>query len=221
LLAAFSVINHNAMLMEEFMSKENSKDNGRSEEKKKEFDVIDNLAKWRVDPDYLKAAATKKQITRIPIRKPDRQQFIRVHADPEYHFSASIIDYEETREKFIVLPEVAKELAGEVKNVVLYTYTTRSGDLFLWPIKSLVDLAMSNPWIETAHQAAVIAKEKWIRVVANQNARSYDILEPVNPIPDPTWPELSMIEILNIAFRGRIVTTLDDEIILKLKGANL
>ena len=187
----------------------------------KKFDVIGDLSQWRTDPDYMKAAGTKKHITRIPNKKPDKQQFIRVHPEPEYHFPACIIEYDETREKYIVLPEVAQELAGEVKSVVLYPYITRSEDVFLWPIKSLVDLYMANPWVETAHQCALIAIKKWIRIVSNQATRSYEIIEPENTIPDPEWPNLSMEEILNIAFRDKIVTDLDHEIIKKLRGADI
>ena len=53
-----------------------------------------------------------------------------------------------------------------------------------------------------------------------QNGRNYERKYPVAPIPDPEWPDLSMADIIRIAFteRGWLVNSIDHVLIQKLDG---
>lgn len=48
---------------------------------------------------------------------------------------------------------------------------------------------------------------------------AYEISEAVGNLSEPVWPELSLPEILRIAFRDRMVTTLDHPLVKRLLGA--
>jgi hypothetical protein len=48
-------------------------------EQKLTGDLFDNMDQLKLDQNFSEAIGVKKQITTIPIRKPGRQDFIRVH----------------------------------------------------------------------------------------------------------------------------------------------
>jgi hypothetical protein len=58
----------------------------------------------------------------------------------------------------------------------------------------------------------------WVRVVSNRSLGAYDILTPKAELDGPIWPELSLAEILEIAFEGRIIETNDHPILKALRG---
>ena len=58
----------------------------------------------------------------------------------------------------------------------------------------------------------------WIRVMANHKVGCYEWHYPLNRIPDPAWPELSMSEILKIAFRDHVIDSEDHPVIQALRG---
>ena len=59
----------------------------------------------------------------------------------------------------------------------------------------------------------------WIRMKSNMSLRAYEIFQAENSIPDPTWPEQSFGELLRIAFRDRLINTIDHPAVKRLRGA--
>jgi hypothetical protein len=53
------------------------------------------------------------------------------------------------------------------------------------------------------------------------NLGAYDIFEADgnNKIPDPQWPDLSFWDLIKIAFRDHLITSLDHPVIERLRGA--
>jgi hypothetical protein len=60
--------------------------------------------------------------------------------------------------------------------------------------------------------------KRWIRVKANMSLGAYEMFEAASTIPDPTWPELSFQELVEIGFRQRLVNNLDHPVIKRLRG---
>jgi len=75
-----------------------------------------------------------------------------------------------------------------------------------------------NTWHSTALEAASLAKEKWIRLQPNQDVGAYDVLVAENQTYTPKWPDLTFLEIINIAFKGRIIRDPEHHIIQELRG---
>jgi hypothetical protein len=46
----------------------------------------------------------------------------------------------------------------------------------------------------------------------------YEIFEATAKLPEPTWPDLSLDDLLTIAFRGRIITDPDHPVVLEMLG---
>ena len=93
-------------------------------------------AALRLDQTFTDGTAVKKLTTTIPVRKPSRQDFVRVHPDPAYRFSpAAVIEFKDDREMYLVAPTLAPDLVGEFAPSTIFTAINRQGVVFLWPVK--------------------------------------------------------------------------------------
>ena len=90
----------------------------------------------RLDQSFAETVGVKKLLTTVAVRKPNKQDYVRVHTDPAYRLTpAAMIELREDREVYLVTPEMAAELPGEFAAATLYTAINRQGVLFIWPVK--------------------------------------------------------------------------------------
>ena len=177
-------------------------------------------AALRLDQSFVAASGVKKLLTTVPVRKPNQQDFVRVHRDPNYRLTpAAIIELKEDRETYLVTPDIASELSGEFGVATLYTTINRQGVLHLWPVKLPGPDGKHNEWHRSAAEGAECAMDHWVRVKANISLGAYEIFEAIGELPDPEWPEISFQEVLQVAFRERVVDRLDHPLIQRLRGA--
>jgi hypothetical protein len=180
---------------------------------------FDNLSALRLDQSYADTVGVKKLLTTVPVRKPNRQDFVRVHPDPTYRLTpAAIIEVKEDREVYLVTPDMAQALPGEFATVTLFTTINRQGVLHLWPVKLPSPEGRHNEWHRSAADEAERAMKKWVRVTASMSRGAYEIFEANGDLPDPVWPDFSFQEILKIAFRERLVDRADHPLVQRLQG---
>ena len=67
-------------------------------------------------------------------------------------------------------------------------------------------------------EAAEIAMNKWLRIKANMSLGAYEITVAASDMADPVWPDLPFQEIVRIAFRDRMVASLDHAVVKRLRG---
>ena len=85
-------------------------------------------AALRLDQSFADSVGVKKHLMTIPVRKPNRQDFVRVHPDPDYRLTpAAIIEVKEDREVYLVTPNMAQDLPGEFAPATLFTAINRQG----------------------------------------------------------------------------------------------
>jgi hypothetical protein len=131
-------------------------------ESKKKLDPFDPAA-LRLDQSYADTVGVKKLLTTVPVRKPNRQDFVRVHPDPEYRLTpAATIEVKDEGEVYLVTPNIAPGLAGEFSTVSLFTTISRQGTLHLWPVKLPDPDGRYNEWHRSAAEAAERAMSKWV-----------------------------------------------------------
>jgi hypothetical protein len=181
------------------------------------FDPFD-LANLRLDQSFVEGAGVKKLLMTMPVRKPNPQEFVRVHPDPEYRAALAVIELKDDREMYLLTPNIARELPGEFVMVMLYTAINRQGVLFFWPVRLPASDGRINEWHRSAAEAAELAMQHWVRVKANLSLGAYEIFEAASTIADPEWPQLSFQELLRIAFRDRLIDRLDHPVINRLRG---
>ena len=90
----------------------------------------------RLDVSFSGTVGVKRLLTTVPVRKPHRQEFVRVHPASEYRLTpAAIIELQGERETYLVPPELVPELAGQCAYVTLYLAITRQKIPLIWPVK--------------------------------------------------------------------------------------
>jgi len=177
-----------------------------------------DLASLRLNPSFLETAGVKKLLTTVPVKKPSPQDFIRVHPAPEYRENFAMVDLREDREEYLVLPAILPELTGEVVYKTVFTAINRQGTVFLWPVRLPAADDRKTEWPRSAREAAELAMTRWVRMKANMSLGAYEITVAESVMADPAWPELSYPELVRVAFRERIITTLDHPVIKRLRG---
>jgi hypothetical protein len=177
-----------------------------------------DLSNLRLSQDFVETAGVKKLLTTVPVRRPHSQDFVRVHPDPNYRMTFAVIDLKDDREIYLLPPAIAQQLPGEFVTITLYTAINRQGVVQLWPVRLPTPDGRINEWHRSAAEAAELAMKRWVRVRANMSLGAYEMFEAESTIPDPTWPELSFQELVKIAFRDRLITSLDHPVIKRLRG---
>jgi hypothetical protein len=180
--------------------------------------IFSDLSALRLsDTDAAGLTGARELLSHVPVRKPNRHEFFRVHPDPAMSLSTTVFTDEEEGETFFVTPAMRAALISDAKPVLLVTAVTRQGVVMIFPVKLPMD-GRINSWHETAREAAELAKTGWIRMVADMQLGAYRIYQAEGELPDPVWPEQSFRELLEIAFKGRIIDHEDHPVVRRLRG---
>jgi hypothetical protein len=181
-----------------------------------------NVEALRLNQDFVEKSGVRKLLTTVPVRKPNKQEWIRVRPDESYRGIFAVIKLEEDGDFYILAPAVARELTNETLKVTIYTATNKQGVVFLWPVRVPDPDARVNTWHMTAIEAAEMAMKRSVRMKANMVLKAYEIALVDDPIPenDPVWPDLSFNELMAIGFRkvGRFIDSFEHPVIKKLQG---
>jgi hypothetical protein len=173
----------------------------------------------RIDQSSLNVGAAKKLLTTVPVRKPNKQDFVRVNPSPDYRLPVGLIELKDNRETFLVLPTVSRELSeSEFILATLYLTINRQKVLSVWPVKLPAADGRSNEWHASAAAAAERAMHNWIRMAANMSLGAYEISEAIANYGEPEWPDLTFMEILEIAFKNRLIDSREHPVIQQLRG---
>ena len=176
----------------------------------------DNLENLRLPQDYVEATGIKKEISMIRVKKPHRQEFIRVH--PEWSVETMMYLDQDERAHYIVNPALYELLEGELIPKILFPYVNVKRVLKLWPIRMPDAEGKLDDWNRTALEAAKIAKEKWVRVASNRALGGYEHYFPPGSVREPGWADIDMQTIIDIAFKD---FRIDDETHLIVKSLGL
>jgi hypothetical protein len=134
------------------------------------------------------------------------------------YFNTWLIDLKEDRESYLVSPHLLPDVSGIAAPVSLRLAINRAGVLFLWPLRLPGADGRSNVWHESALEAADLAVNRWISMRANMSLGAYDIYKGAETLSDPQWPDKSIEDILNVAFRGRVIENAEHPVIKRLQG---
>lgn len=172
----------------------------------------------RLSQDFAANVGVRKALLTVPVCKPNRQSFVRVHPDEDWRIATAILELKEEREVYLVDPSLWDELPGEIVPMELFTAITRQRVVFLWPVRLPAEDGRRHEWHRSAAEAAEMAMRKWIKVQANMNLGAYEVYEATGNLPEPEWPEKTFEELLQIAFRDRFINNLDHVVLKRLRG---
>lgn len=189
-------------------------DDGANKKKPNPFDP----RRLRYSQSRSEGPTARKIVSVVQVRKPNRQEFVRVHPDPAMRIETLVLDFKAEGMTYLVDPEIEPAIPGECTAKMLYLAVTRQGAVLLWPVRLPDDQGNLDPYNSAAHQAALIAETKWTRIAANKGAGTYDIYEALDQLAEPEWPEMSFERVLEMAFKARYIDSLDHSVIRKLLG---
>ena len=175
-----------------------------------------DLKRFRLQ-SAVNAVGGKKLLHTIGIQKPPKQRFVRCHRDHRIEVQV-LIEKDGDRNVYLVEPDLCVELAGELTTVSLVLTITRQQTIFLWPITIPDESGRTNRWHESAMQASIVAVDSWVRVSANMEGGFYDVIAAPDGLGEPTWPTTAFAQIVETAFRNRIISTWDHIILRQLRG---
>ena len=160
----------------------------------------------------------------VALKKPGRERYFRAHSNKaDYSTTLQVLEVKEDMElrgDYLVHPELSTELSAFLqgqqsmikrKNVVLCV--DGGGQIFVWPVAAV---GSDNQWHRSARKAVEEARSKWIRMIPAH--AGYRIFHPTTPIPEPEWPDTPFGELLDSAFEGRIIDSMDHPVIEYLAG---
>lgn len=177
-----------------------------------------DLKSLRLPANYGATLGVKKLLTNVLVGRPKKASFFRTHTADEMTFPAMILENKEARESYVVVPEVAQEISELVRPVMLHAAIDRQNNVSLIPVSLPGEDGTRNPWHESLAQAVEHAKLKWIRITANMHAGGYDVYEAEGELPEPEWPAHDIDALIQVAFRGKIITSLDHPVVQSLLG---
>lgn len=183
-------------------------------------DFFADVARIRVDATMSDGPSVAKVLAKVPVQKPDKAWFVRTHPDAEnYSLDALLLELKQENELYLVLPKLRDSLLNErcVSVMRLRLAVNRQGDVFVWWLRLPGADGKANSWNESALEAADRASESWVRLSANQRVCAYDIaLASISE--DPRWPDKPFNDLLRIAFKGKVIETLDHPVLRRLRG---
>jgi hypothetical protein len=183
-----------------------------------------NLDELKLGQDFEAATGVRKLLTTVPVRKPGRQEWIRVHPGENYRATFGVIDLKADSEFYLLTANMVRHFSDEVILVTIYTAINKQGVLFLWPARLPTpnDRGRVARWYSSAIEAAELAMKRSVRVKSNLSLGAYETTVTYNPLPenDPVWPDLTFQELLRIGFQktGCFVDNFDHPIIKQLRG---
>jgi hypothetical protein len=180
--------------------------------------IFADLNKLRLSVSSTVLGGSAEILSKVPVRKPQKQEFVRVHPDESMMLATAVYEDKQDREFYFVAPSMMPAMLGETTPVILVTAINRQKVSFLWPLKIANDNSSGNDWQDTAQQGCEVAKKTWVRLVADMSLGAYRIWAAQGDLSEPEWPTKPLNELLEIAFRGRVIESEDHPVVRRLRG---
>ena len=147
-------------------------------------------------------------------RRPFKTEFWMTNE--KFQASFSIIEEERSGNVCIVKPSLRADLEREAKDAEIALVGNNYGELFLSAFKH--PWSSGDEWGGTRLEALSVSKKKYVRMRPNMELNRYDIIVARGDFPEPEWPDESFEDILRKVFAGRVVGSMDHEIVKRLRG---
>lgn len=166
-------------------------------------------------------SASNEQLTRISTNKPRKEVYFRTHTD--YFHDLVVLEVEEgmERKSYPVTADVFNAMSEEptFKSKRYFLYATQGGSYGLWGVSLPMDNSGDiNSWSESALAVIERAKSEWVRHYAKRGDSGYRLIPASKNLGDPVWPPESWEELLELAFKDKIINDLNHPVLQKLRG---
>lgn len=173
----------------------------------------------RLSQRFSQGADVRRALVTVPVRKPSPQEFFRVHPDEDWRLDTALIEIKADREVYLVAPEIWPLFPNECTPRTLYTTIDRRNVVTLWHVRLPDENGRLDDWSRSAHEAADLATEKWVRMSSDMALGAYRIDVALGEFPEPVWPTgVTFGDLLQIGFKGKMIEDLDHPVLRRLRG---
>jgi hypothetical protein len=180
-----------------------------------------NLEALRAVPD-LETVSVEKVLTTVPVRRPGKNDFFRVHPSEDYAIDNYVLEHESDQERttYWVAANLRHVLGDYLRKVRLFTCIDKRGNVFLWPAKlpTVDGSRAAQSWYMSGLLAAEEAKKVWVKIMGNRSIGAYGIIRARGDLGDPQWPEHSFEDLIKLAFRDNLIDNIDHAVVRDLNG---
>jgi hypothetical protein len=177
-----------------------------------------DIATYRINQNYGGTLGSKKLISHVAVGKPAKGRFFRSSTADENSIDVFVYEDKIDNVFYLVSPAVAEVLGSSARAVTLHLAIDRANNPFLIPVPLPDTNGQRNPWPQSLLAAVEHAREKWVRIDSDKSAGVYQIYEAQGVLEEPKWPDLSLDDLVNIAFSGRVISDLDHPKVLAAMG---
>ena len=158
------------------------------------------------------------ELVELSARKPKKDEWFRVH--PDYQQQGGILEIDSENKVFWV----SKKMQSQVAHDPCFTFrlcvlvVTRQGVPFIWPVKTDVEAGgTGDKYVRIPFAAMTEGRKKWTRLYWSQDRREHQV-ETSDLLDAPKFPDKPFSELLKLAFKDAVISTVDHPAILNLKG---
>ena len=141
-----------------------------------------------------------------------------MHPGNDYKFRCLVVDDKDGGDTYLAAPNMASLLGNLATPKTIRLTVDNAGTPKLIGEPDIDINARKNLWQTSLKDAIKRAESNWVRVQSNMNAGQYEIVESANDLGEPKWPKLTMEELVNDAFSGRIIDSPNHPYIRQIEG---
>jgi hypothetical protein len=161
--------------------------------------------------DFDAHVGSRPVLNTIDVRRPRGIEWVQTHPSPDFQRLLGLVEV--PAGLYVVHQDLAPVLGGLVKPRLLMAAITNYGVPILWPLRRPAPDGRTDSYMTSENLAATRARDRWVRIVSNQHARSFDVFDATAKMPEPVWPELDFDAWLKLAFGVRVVVSLNQPLV--------
>jgi hypothetical protein len=178
-----------------------------------------DAASLAIDQSHMEEfASVEEKSSIVECRRPPKGVFFTVRPettkqwkDRKFYFMLQM----QGRDPYLVAPHIANHKKDEdvIRPVLIVRYVTMAGEEGLWPLKLDQPDSKSNRWNTSALNILELAASgKWVRIVSAKNHYRHQVSPKTLAEVPPRFSDSSFDDLINIAFKDRIISSLKHEI---------
>jgi len=159
---------------------------------------------------------TIKASTSIP-----KNTFFRIHSDYEQQFMMISFGKGMDTKMYIIGPGLTlpAHLSESITPICCHLLVFTDGELQIFERKTAVPGEPLNEYQQSSLNVVNAAKNRWVMRQWNRNSGVFDHVEADEEYaPSPVWPDDDFMDLLTIAYEGRMITSVDDPVYMELAG---
>ena len=178
-----------------------------------------DLSQFRLDQSLGATHVGAPMLTTVPVRKPSKMAWNWIHAGEEWRFPGCVLEREGDKTYYLMTHQVAAAIdPGLFRRVELIAYSTSDGTVALLPVPLPKPDGKTCDWHDSLRDFAYNHAGKWLQIRSNQNLGAYTATECPVPRAAPSPPSVPMAKLIEIAFRGRMITDGNHIVLRQIRG---